>query len=127
MVKWPRALQAAFQRANRNAGKKCVRGVVPAEKLLTENPWTQFTWIEGEDRPIRQFDGDALLSLLNYFERKWAEVPIATLLAKVYLWSQCRRMEVTGLSWKQLKVVGTEYHFEVIGKRGVEKWFRIPE
>src|SRR5262249_6534307 len=33
VLKWSRALQAAFQRANRNAGKKCVRGVVPQSKL----------------------------------------------------------------------------------------------
>jgi len=127
VVKWSRVLQAAFQRANRSAGRKCVRGVVPAEKLLTENPWMQFTWIEGEERPIRQFDSDELLSLLDHFEREWAGMSVAILLSKVCLWSQCRRMEVTNLTWQQLKVVGAEYHFEIVGKWGVEKWFRIPE
>ena len=127
VVKWSRVLQAAFQRANRNAGRKCVRGVVSADKLLTENPWMQFTWIAGEDRPIRQFDHNELLSLLDYFERKWAGISVAVLLAKMCLWSQCRRMEITSLTWPQLKNVGTEYHFEVVGKWGVEKWFRIPE
>ena len=127
VVKWSRVLQAAFHRANRNAGRKCVRGVVAAENLLTENPWTQFTWIEGEDRPIRQFDAAELLSLLDYFEREWTGVSMAVLLSEVCLWSQCRRMEVTTLTWQQLKEVGPEHHFEIVGKWGVEKWFRVPE
>ena len=68
ILRWSRSLQAAFERANRNALKrKCVRGVVAQEKLLTGNPWSQFTWIEGRKRPIRQFDGDELLSLIDYF------------------------------------------------------------
>src|SRR5205807_1893193 len=45
VLKWSRTLQAAFQRVNRSAGKKCVRGVVAEAKLITENPWAQFTWI----------------------------------------------------------------------------------
>jgi len=45
--KWSRTLQAAFERANENGGKKCVRGIVPDRKLLQANPWQKFTWIEG--------------------------------------------------------------------------------
>lgn len=127
IVKWSRVLQAAFQRANQNAGKKCVRGVVLAGKLLRENPWSQFTWIEGENRPIRQFDSEELLSLLKYFEVKWPGVSVGSLMAKVCLWSQCRRTEVTSLTWDQLRQVGSEHHFEIIGKWGVEKWFRVPD
>jgi hypothetical protein len=56
VLKWSRSLQAAFERVNRNALKrKCVRGVVDENKLLTSNPWSQFKWIEGQDHPIRQF------------------------------------------------------------------------
>ncbi|HTU20215.1 MAG TPA: hypothetical protein VMG10_19275 [Gemmataceae bacterium] len=127
IIKWSRSLQAAFHRANRNAGRKCVRGVVAGEKLLTENPWTQFTWIEGNARPIRQFDREELLSLLDHLETRWAGVSVALLFAKVCLWSQCRRTEVTTLRWDQLRIVGNERHFEVVGKWSVEKWFRIPE
>ena len=35
-------------------------------------------------------------------------------------------MEVMGLTWASLRSVGGEYHFHIVGKRAVEKWFRIP-
>jgi hypothetical protein len=55
-----------------HAGKKCVRGVpgVDEKVLLTENPWQQFKWIEGPEKPIRLFDGGDLLSFLDYMEKK---------------------------------------------------------
>jgi hypothetical protein len=126
VLKWSRALQAAFERANRNAGKKCVRGVVPEAKLLTANPWDQFDWIEGRSRPIRQFDAAEITSLLDYLETSWAGVTVAPLIAKAFLWSCCRQQEVAGLCWHSLRRVGDEVHFEVVGKWGVERWFRIP-
>ncbi|OAI45553.1 hypothetical protein AYO44_12880 [Planctomycetaceae bacterium SCGC AG-212-F19] len=125
--KWSGALQAAFERANKNAGKKCVRGVVSDDKLFTENPWKQFAGIEGKEKPIRQFDDDELLSLLDYFEDNWPGVTVGPLVAKVCLWSWSRREEVMSLQWPMLKTVGSEYHFEIEGKWGVKKWFRIPE
>jgi len=128
VLKWSRSLQAAFERANRNATKrKCVRGIVDEKKLLTANPWSQFPWIEGKQRPIRQFDGGELLAFLAYFEGNWAGITVAPALAKVFLWSSCRRLEAATLTWQQLRIVGPEYHFQVVGKWGVEKWFRIPE
>ena len=128
VLRWSRSLQAAFERANRNALKrKCVRGVVPVDKLLTANPWSQFTWIEGSNRPIRQFDGIELLSLLDYFESHWSGVPVGALAAKVFLWSACRKLEVAGLTWDSFRPVSSECHFEIIGKWGVERWFRLPE
>jgi integrase len=126
VLKWSRCLASAFERANRLAGKKCVRGVVDEGKLLTSNPWTQFTWIEGSKRPIRQFDSDELLGLLAFLEETWNDVPVAAAVIKVFLWSGCRKLEVTGLTWDMLRIVGNEYHFEVVGKWGVERWFRIP-
>ncbi len=45
---------------------------------------------------------------------------------KMCLWSWGRKTEVMGLTWDSLKAVNTEYHFEIIGKWGVDKWFRIP-
>jgi hypothetical protein len=153
-LKWSRMLQAAFQRANRNAGKKCVRGVVAEDKLLTVNPWTQFTWVEGTDTPIRQFDAGELVSVLDFLEEGWQGVPVAALAVKVLLWSCCRKLEVAGLTWGAGRVftndrrvvcasdcslaadggiavqgrpiVAAEVHFEVVGKWGVERWFRIP-
>jgi integrase len=127
VLKWSRSLQAAFDRANRNAGRKSVRGLVDSSKLLNENPWKQFTWIYGTKRPIRQFDGPELISLLDFSEKRWPGVPVVQAVAKVCLWSWCRRAEVMGLTWTALRTVGNEHHFEVIGKWGIEKWFRIPE
>jgi hypothetical protein len=125
--KWSRQLQAAFERANQNASRrKCVRGVVDQRKLLSSNPWGQFTWIEGRDRGIRQFDGHELLSLLSYLESAWKGVAVAPAAAKVFLWSACRKLEVATLSWDSLRDVGGEFHFEVIGKHRRRKWFRIP-
>jgi hypothetical protein len=131
VLKWSRMLQAAFERANRRAGKKCIRGVVEEAKLLSANPWTQFPWIEGTSSPIRQFDGEELLALLGYLETTWAAVPVAALAAKLFLWSCCRKLEVAGLTWGSLRLVGprddpAEAHFEVVGKWGVERWFRVP-
>ena len=128
VLKWSRSLQAAFERANRNAPRrKCVRGVVGEAKLLSDNPWHHFPWIEGTRRPIRQFDGEELLSLLDSFEEHYPGVTAATALARVYVWSWGRRLEVAGLRWDALRSVGGERHFESVGKHGVEKWFRIPE
>jgi hypothetical protein len=127
VLKWSRALAAAWERANRTSGKKCVRGVVEDEKLLSGNPWRQFKWVGGTERPIRQFDGEELLSFLDYLEDRWRGVTVAGALAKTCLWSQGRRTEVTGLRWSSLRAVGHEYHFEIVGKAGIEKWFRVPE
>lgn len=126
VLKWSRALQAAFERTSRNAGKKCVRGVVGEAKLLTVNPWNQFDWIEGRNRPLRQFDAEEVLALLDFFEEKWASVTVAGLLTKFFLWSSCRQLEAPGLKWSFLKRIGSEVHFEIVGKWGVERWVRIP-
>jgi hypothetical protein len=104
-----------------------VRGVVSEGKLLTSNPWTQFTWIEGTVPTKRRFGDDELISILDYFERNWGDVSTASLFAKVSLWIWGRRAEVARLTWKDLRLVGNEYHFDFIGKRGVRKWARIPD
>jgi len=126
VVKWCVALRAAFERANGNAGRKCVRGVVADSRLLSENPWDQFQWIEGFDREIRQFDYDELRSILDFFSQNWGEVTVATLAIKVFLWSWGRREEVAHLRWNGLRRAGDEYHFEIVGKWGVQKWFQVP-
>lgn len=131
VVKWSRSLQAAFERACRTAGKKCVRGVVSESKLLTSNPWSQFTWIEGRPRPVRQFDSSELLSLLDFLETDWAAASVGAVAAKVFLWSCCRKSEVAGLTWDAVRIVGdtdrpAEVHFQIVGKWGIERWFRIP-
>jgi integrase len=136
IVKWSRELRAAWERANVNAGTKCVRTIVNPdkslttinpEKLLTDNPWHQFTWIDtGEIGPIRHLDPEELLTSLDFLETRWAGVTVAALILKVAVWSGCRKQELTSLSWLSRKKVGDERHFQVTGKHGVEKWFRVP-
>lgn len=127
ILKWSVALQAAFERANKNAGKKCVRGVVQEEKLLDENPWQKFTWIEGRKKKLRQFDHHELVDLLNHFETEWSGIRFAPAFAKVLLWSWGRKEEISSLEWSSLRIVGNEYHFDSTGKWAVNKWFRIPK
>jgi integrase len=126
VVKWSRTLQAAFERANRNAGKKCVRGVVDSAKLLESNPWKQFTWIDGTPPHKRRFTSEELTSLLDHFETNFPGVVAATLFAQATLWLWARRSEVASLRWDSLRVVNGQYHFDFIGKRAVRKWARIP-
>jgi integrase len=127
VIKWSRSLQAAFGRANKNAGKKCVRGVVSEKKLLTENPWSQFTWIEGTEKPIRHFTAEELRSLFAHFAEQWPDVPVGKHAAQVLFWSCCRKLEIASLSWSSLRIIRHEIHFQIVGKHGVERYFRIPE
>jgi hypothetical protein len=53
-------------------------------------------------------------------------VTVATAVAKVLVWSGCRREEIMGLVWDSLRALDGEYHFAVVGKWGVKKWFRVP-
>jgi hypothetical protein len=127
VVKWSVALAAAFERVNRNGKKKCVRGVGDPGKLLDGNPWRQFTWVVPTPRPLRQFDAAELTGLLDHLAGRWPGVTVAAVVAKVFLWPGCRREEVVGLTWDQLRAVQGEYHFAVVGKWGVRRWFRVPE
>ncbi len=48
-------------------------------------------------------------------------------MAKVHIWSACRREEVAGLRWDDLRqITDDEIHFDVTGKWSVRRWFRIP-
>lgn len=127
VLKWSVALQAAFERACRHGGKKCVRGVVEDSKLLETNPWRHFTWIEGKDKELRQFDHDELLALLDYFAKKWPGLRFAPAFVKLSLWSWARRLEVSSLRWTDERRFFDEWHFQSTGKWAVMKWFRIPD
>jgi integrase len=127
VVKWCVALRAAFERVNRNGGKKCVRGVVAGSKLLERNPWKEITWIEGTERRIRQFTAEELVGLLDHLEANWHGVAVAPAVAKVLLWSAARREEVMGLTWQQYRTVNGEHHFDIVAKWGVRRWFRVPD
>src|SRR5262249_2490939 len=60
-------------------------------------------------------------------ENNWGGVSVGSIAAKVFLWSSCRKLEVASLQWSSLRIVGNEVHFEIVGKWGVERWFRVPE
>ena len=126
VLKWSRALQAAFERVNVNAGKKCIRGVVDESKLLTSNPWHAFTWIGAEDKKKRQFTRAELCSILDYFHERWTGITVATAAAKFCLWSGARLSEFAGLNWDELREVGGGYHFDLDCKMGLKRWVRIP-
>lgn len=126
VVKWSTALAAAFERINVNAGKKCIRGVVPESKLLTANPWRKFSPIEAVDKPQRHLRNEELLSMLDYFETNWDGMTALTTAVKTLLWTSVRLAELGELSWDNLRTVGQERHFWVKGKWGVEKWVRVP-
>ena len=127
VIKWSVALKAAWERACRNSGNKCVRGVVDDSKLLLENPWRQFRWIEGFEKPIRQFSNEELLSILKHLSSTYPTMSMAQTLAKVFLWSCARREAVCSLKWDQLRIVEEEYQFDIVDKHNVRRWFRIPE
>ena len=57
----------------------------------------------------------------------WPGVTAAEAMLKVYFWSWGRREQVAGLQWTDLRVVEDEFHFDTVGKRGKEWWFRIPK
>lgn len=127
VIKWSTALRAAFNRANANTGKKCIRNVVSREKLLTRNPWDEFSWIEDKsDAEVRQFTPDELASIIEFFEQNYSLVTVARLAAQTFFWSCARREEIAGLEWSRLRLVGEEVHFDMVGKWRVRKWFRIP-
>lgn len=127
VLKWSTALSAAFNRVNIHAGSKCVRHIVPEEKLIRKNPWDEFAWIEDKaDVRVRQFAPAELMSLLDYLEGSFPDVTLAPLAAKVFLWSYARRREIAGLKWTELRLVDGEIHFDITGKWEVRKWFRIP-
>jgi integrase len=125
--KWLTALRAAFERVNDDAGRKCVRGVIPSERLLKSNPWQKFTWIDLPKKKIEQFSDDSLFDLLEHFRRAYPGVTVAESMIKVFFWSWARREEVAGLKWDALRIVEDEVHFDIDTKWGKEWWFRIPQ
>lgn len=128
VIKWMTALNAAYNRVNRNAGKRCIRGVVDPNKLLESNPWEQFTWIEDrKPEVVRHFSHDELVSVVDYFEANFPDLVSASLAIKCLLWSAARRDEISSLRWDNLRLIDGEVHFDIVGKWGKRKWFRVPK
>ena len=118
--------QAAWERACRNAGRKRVNTHISLNKYLAVNPWNEFSWISNTEKAKRQFSDAELISILHYFEEEWKNVPVAKLMAKVFLWSAERRDAVASLSWQGLREHEDEFHCETVGKQRVRRWIRIP-
>jgi integrase len=68
-----------------------------------------------------------LLGFLTHLESEWGGVTVGPLLAKVYLWSAGRQEEVTSLRWGQYREIEGGHHFHIVGKRGVQRLFRVPD
>jgi integrase len=126
VYKWLGALQGAFERANRAAGKKCVRGIVLQEKLLASNPWNEFTWIPKPRAKPRKFNQQELLELIAYFRTTWPGVTAAELMLKLFVWSWARRREVSAVKFEDIRIVDGIHYIYLATKRQGEKWFRLP-
>ncbi|WP_254509034.1 hypothetical protein [Anatilimnocola floriformis] len=126
VAKWSTALAAAFERANINGGRKCVRGVVPTEKLLQSNPWRKYNPIVAAEKPKRHLSNEELLSIIDFLEGEWAGIAVAAAAVKTCLWSWTRLSEFTNLSWDDSRPIGQEWHFRIVGKWGMVKWARLP-
>ena len=41
--------------------------------------------------------------------------------AKAFLWLWCRLSELVNLKWNDLRIIGAERHFEIVGEWGIGK------
>src|SRR4051794_26803168 len=73
-------MAASFNRCRRGSGKKCVRGVVPAGKLLATNPFEEVGWVEADAPEPRHFTKDELKAFLRW--KFFGGCPLVALFAK---------------------------------------------
>lgn len=117
-------MSASFNRCRPSAGKRCVRGVVPAEKLLEVNPFEEVQWVEVKAPNPRQFSPTELKAFLNW--KYLASCPLIGLFAKVSLWSCGRIEEMTELRWAWIDAEGYMSIPDDHAKWGKGKTVRIP-
>lgn len=117
-------LSASFNRCNRKAGKKCVRGVVVADKLLDGNPFEQVQWVEADDKPVRQFTVEQLKSFFGW--KIIGHCPLISLFAKTSLWACGRLEEMTELRWDWVDSAGYISIPDDAAKWGKGKAVRVP-
>lgn len=118
-------MSASFNRCNRNAGRKCVGGVVPRDNLLTENPFEQIKWIELEEQSKRQFSNTELKAFLSW--RQVASCPLISIFAKVSLWACGRLEELTELQWSWVDENGYVTIPDEIAKWGKGRMIKVPQ
>jgi hypothetical protein len=124
VVKTLSHLSASFNRRNRNAGRKCVRGSVPSERLLESNPFEGTGWVKAEKTPLRQFGPEQLTSFLAW--KYLGGCPLVFLFAKVSLWGCGRLEEMTELQWDWMDADGYISIPGYIAKWGKERTVQIP-
>lgn len=117
-------MSASFNRCRVTAGKKCVRGVVAKEKLITVNPFEEVRWVEADDPEPRQFSREELKQFLAW---KWVGgCPTVALFAKASLWSCGRITEMTELRWDWIDDEGYVTIPDDSAKWGKGKVIRLP-
>lgn len=117
-------MSASFNRCRHGSGKKCVRGVVAAEKLLTANPFEEVAWVEADVKEARQFTRAELKAFLNW--KYLGECPLASLFARVSLWSCGRIEEMTELRWDWVGADGYVAIPDDAAKWGKGRTVRLP-
>lgn len=117
-------MSASFNRCRITSGKKCQRGIVPPERLLTVNPFEQVSWLEGTSDDKRHLTHAELRALLSW--RMFASSPLISAVLKVSIWGCGRIEEVTELRWNWISDDGVISVPDDIAKWGQGRQFRIP-
>lgn len=118
-------MSASFNRCCPASGKRrCVRGVVPVEKLLATNPFEAVQWVQVENRQPRHFTASELQSLFTW--KFFGACPLASLFARFSLWSCGRLEEMTMLRWDWFDSDGYIKIPDSVAKWGKGKTVRIP-
>ena len=117
-------MSASFNRCRITAGKKCQRGIVPPERLLTVNPFEQVGWLDGSQRVKRHLSHAELRALLSW--RMFGSSPLISAVLKVSVWGCGRIEEITELRWDWISNDGIICVPDDMAKWGQGRQFRIP-
>ena len=117
-------MSASFNRCRITAGKKCQRGIVSPEKLLTVNPFEQVGWLDESLKEIRHLSSNELRALLGW--RMFGSSPLISAVLKISIWGCGRIEEITELRWDWISEDGFVSVPDDVAKWGQGRQFRIP-
>ena len=117
-------MSASFNRCRITAGKKCQRGIVQPEKLLTVNPFEQVGWLDECPKELRHLSTQELRALLDW--RMFGSSPLISAVLKVSIWGCGRIEEITELRWDWISEDGFVSVPDDVAKWGQGRQFRIP-
>lgn len=117
-------MSASFNRCRITAGKKCQRGIVAPEKLLTVNPFEQVSWLESGPVEIRHLSHAELRAFLGW--RMFGSSPLISAVLKISVWGCGRIEEITELRWDWISDDGIVCVPDDMAKWGKGRQFRIP-